>query len=69
MNLAERRAAALTALARREPPAQQRYPGETQPSGDMPDDPWQAEAYLAERDCLYADVLPVEFAWPEEPRS
>ena len=45
--LADRRAAALNALARRTPPAQQRYPGETQPSGDLPDDPWQAEAYLA----------------------
>jgi hypothetical protein len=52
MSLADRRTAALNALARRTPPAQQRYPGETQPSGDMPDDPWQAEAYLAARDCL-----------------
>ncbi|WP_237313825.1 hypothetical protein [Streptomyces sp. AMCC400023] len=55
MSLDERRAAALTALGRRTPPARQRYPGETQPSGDMPDDPWQAEAYLAER-------------WPEDPQ-
>lgn len=48
MSLADRRTAALNALTRRQPPArQQRYPGETQPSGDLPDDPWQAEAYLA----------------------
>lgn len=46
-SLADRRTAALNALAQRTPPAQQRYPGETQPSGDMPDDPQQAEAYLA----------------------
>jgi hypothetical protein len=46
MSLADRRTAALTTLARRTPPAQ-RYPGETQPSGDLPDDPRQAEAYLA----------------------
>jgi len=52
MSLADRRTTALNALARRTPPAQQRYPGETQPSGDLPDDPWQAEAYLAARDCL-----------------
>ena len=52
MSLAARRAAALDALARRHPPAGQRFPGETQPSGDLPDDPWQAEVYLAERDCL-----------------
>ena len=59
MSLADRRAAALSALGRRKPPAPQRYPGETQPSGDMPDDPWKVAAYFAERDCLYAD-------WPEE---
>lgn len=47
MSLADRRTAALNVLARRQPPAGQRYPGETQPSGDLPDDPWQAEAYLA----------------------
>jgi hypothetical protein len=47
MSLADRRTAALTALAGRTPPARQRYPGETQPSGDLPDDPGQAEAYLA----------------------
>lgn len=46
-NLANRRTAALNALAQRTPPAQQRYPGETQPSGDLPDDPCQAAAYLA----------------------
>lgn len=45
-SLDDRRTAALNALARRTPPAQ-RYPGETQPSGDLPDDPWQAEAHLA----------------------
>lgn len=56
MSLAARRAAALDALARRRPPAGQRFPGETQPSGDMPDDPWEAEVYLAERECL---------DWPE----
>lgn len=49
----ERRAAALRALSRRTPPPVQRYPGETRPSGDMPEDPWRAEAYFAER-------------WPEE---
>jgi hypothetical protein len=54
-SLADRRTAALTALALRTPPAQQRYPGETQPSGDMPDDPWQAEAYLAATRWLDAD--------------
>lgn len=47
MNLDDRCTAALTALTRRTPPAQQRYPGETQPSGDLPDDPRQAAAYLA----------------------
>jgi hypothetical protein len=46
-SLADRRTAALTALAQRTPPAPQRYPGETQPSDDLPDDPWQAAAYLA----------------------
>lgn len=51
-DLADRRTAALNALAQRTPPAQQRYPGETQPSGDMPDNPWQAAAYSAARDCL-----------------
>lgn len=47
--LDDRRAAALTALRRRTPPPAQRYPGETRPSGDMPEDPWEAEAYFAER--------------------
>lgn len=47
MSLDDRRAAAIRALAHRQPPTQQRYPGETQPSGDLPDDPDQAEAYLA----------------------
>jgi hypothetical protein len=46
VSLADRRTVALGALARRTPPAQ-RYPDETQPSGDLPDDPRQAEAYLA----------------------
>ena len=46
-SLANRRTAALNTLAQRTPPARQRYPGETQPSGDMPDDPWQAETLLA----------------------
>lgn len=54
MTLAERRAVALEELSRREPPARQRYPGETQPSGDMPDNPWQADAYFAERHRLDA---------------
>jgi hypothetical protein len=47
MSLAARRTAALATLARRTPPARQRFPGETQPSGDLPDDPRRAEAYLA----------------------
>ncbi|MFJ6659686.1 hypothetical protein ACIQNG_25535 [Streptomyces sp. NPDC091377] len=49
MSLADRRAAALTALAHQTPPApaQQRYPGETRPSGDLPEDPWRAAAHLA----------------------
>jgi hypothetical protein len=46
-SLADRRTAALTALAQRTQRDQQRYLGETQPSGDLPDDPWQAAAYLA----------------------
>lgn len=41
-----RRTAALKALTRRTPSPQPRYPGETQPSGDLPDNPRQAEAYL-----------------------
>jgi hypothetical protein len=45
--LEDRRGAALNALAHRTPPARQHYPGETQPSGDLPDNPGQAEAYLA----------------------
>lgn len=49
MSLDERRSAALTALRQRTPPSVQRYPGETRPSGDMPEDPWEAEAYFAER--------------------
>lgn len=57
--LADRRAAALQALARREPPARQRYPGETQPSGDLPNDPWQAEAYLAATRWLEVDCEPI----------
>ncbi|MFI0268599.1 hypothetical protein [Streptomyces luteogriseus] len=48
MTLTERRAAALKALTtRRATTTSQRFPGETQPSGDLPEDPWQAEAYLA----------------------
>ena len=66
MSLADRRTAALTRLAGKQPPAQQRYPGETQPSGDMPDNPWQAEAYLAARDCADDTNLP---AWPEALRQ
>ncbi|MFE6126776.1 hypothetical protein ACFQ6Q_00665 [Streptomyces sp. NPDC056437] len=48
-SLAERRAAALQNLTRRKPPTPQRYPGETTPSGDLPDDPWAAARYLDER--------------------
>lgn len=47
MSLADRRTAALHALHRRPPTTAPRFPGETQPSGDLPDDPWQAEAYRA----------------------
>ncbi|MEU2780571.1 hypothetical protein [Streptomyces sp. NPDC007110] len=46
-SLYARRTAALAALEQRTPPARYRYPGETQPSGDLPDDPRQAAAYLA----------------------
>jgi hypothetical protein len=46
-SFADRRTAALGALAHRTPPARQRYPGETQPSGDLPDNPGQAAAHLA----------------------
>ncbi|MFC7906432.1 hypothetical protein [Streptomyces nigra] len=49
MTLADRRAAALRALTHRAAPGQHRYPGETQPSGDMPDDPVRAEPYLSAR--------------------
>lgn len=47
MTLADRQAAALAALRRRAAATPQRFPGETQPSGDLPEDPWEAEAYLA----------------------
>lgn len=72
MSLAARRAAALAALASRQPPAGQRFPGETQPSGDMPDDPWEAEVYLAERDCPdwveeHPWRLRVDLGGPEKP--
>lgn len=49
MSLTARRTAALTALARRQPPAEQ-FPGETRPSGDMPVDWREALAYLNARD-------------------
>jgi hypothetical protein len=49
VSLADRRAAALDQLARRTPSQEQRYPGETRPSGDMPEDPWEAARYLAAR--------------------
>lgn len=49
MSLADRRAAALTALARQSPADPHRWPDETKPSGDIPDDPQQAAAYLAAR--------------------
>jgi hypothetical protein len=75
-SLAARRTAALTALARRTPPARQRYPGETQPSGDLPDDPQQAEAYLAATRWLDDDALrfhvtdeAVVIEWQEEAKS
>ncbi|MFF8679530.1 hypothetical protein ACF07F_16625 [Streptomyces sp. NPDC015237] len=51
MTLADRQAAALAALASRIPPSR-RFPGETQPSGDMPVDWRQALAYLDARDRL-----------------
>lgn len=50
MSLTERRAAALNALSHRTATPPERFPGETQPSGDLPEDPWQAEAYLARCD-------------------
>lgn len=46
-SLDERRAAALNALAQR--PSTSRFPGETQPSGDLPDDPEQAARILNAR--------------------
>ncbi|TXS50149.1 hypothetical protein [Streptomyces sp. t39] len=52
MSLDDRRAAALAALRDRAPapaPYQPYYPGETQPSGDMPLDPVAAADWLAER--------------------
>lgn len=54
MSLAERRAAALAALTQRRSPAgpcdRPNWPPETRPStGDFPDDPSEAEAYLAAR--------------------
>ncbi|MEH0631748.1 hypothetical protein [Streptomyces stelliscabiei] len=57
-SLAERRAAALNALTQRPAPDRQRYPGETQPSGDLPNDPWQAEAYLKATRWLGIDLMP-----------
>jgi hypothetical protein len=45
--LADRRTAALGALAHRTPPTRQFSPGETQPSGDLPDDPGRAAMRLA----------------------
>ena len=47
MTLADRQTAALTALRQRATTVGTRFPGETQPSGDLPDDPDRAEAYLA----------------------
>lgn len=49
MSLADRRTAALDALSRRQPPAEQ-FPDETRPSGDMPADWREALAYLDARD-------------------
>ncbi|MFJ2279264.1 hypothetical protein ACIOEZ_34510 [Streptomyces sp. NPDC087866] len=46
-SLDERRANALAALAQR--PTASRFPGETQPSGDLPDDPEQAARILNAR--------------------
>ncbi len=51
MTLADRRSAALNRLAHRPPPTDQ-FPGETQPSGDMPLDWPQALAWLDARDRL-----------------
>ncbi|MEV4041492.1 hypothetical protein [Streptomyces sp. NPDC049744] len=51
MSFASRRAAALAALARRQPPAEP-GPGETRPSGAMPTDWREALAYLDARDRL-----------------
>lgn len=51
MSLADRRAAALDALSRRQPPARQ-FPDETRPSGAMPTDWREALAYLDTRDRL-----------------
>lgn len=56
MSLADRQAAALEALRRRTPTTPQRYPGETHPSGDLPNDPDQAEAYLHSTRWLDIDI-------------
>jgi hypothetical protein len=47
VTLADRQTAALAALRRRPDTAGTRFPGETHPSGDLPDDPDRAMAYLA----------------------
>ncbi|MEF9521334.1 hypothetical protein [Streptomyces sp. RB13] len=57
MTLAARRAAALAALARRQPSAEQ-FPGETRPSGDMPTDWREAVAYLDARDRMEGGEAP-----------
>lgn len=51
MSLTARRMAALDALSRRQPPAEQ-FPGETRPSGAMPVDWREALAWLDARDRL-----------------
>jgi hypothetical protein len=55
VTLADRRAAALAGLSRRQAPAEERFPGETQPSGDMPTDWRGAAAYFDARHCPKQD--------------
>lgn len=60
MSLTDRRAAALDALSRRQPPAGP-FPDETRPSGEMPTDWREALAYLDARDRMEGgeEVSPV----------
>lgn len=60
MSLADRRTAALAELARQRPAGPHPWHAETKPSGDVPDDPWEAAAYFAERGYDLAGSLPLD---------